>query len=56
MIQENSARAELHELRELPELRAALAAKEAQLNAVLGAARMASWRRDPATGQTTARN
>jgi PAS domain S-box-containing protein len=47
MFQENSALAQLHELR------AALAVKEAQLNAVLQAARMASWRRDPATGRTT---
>src|ERR1700737_3080997 len=48
MFQESSALAELHELR------IALADKEVQVNAVLDAARMASWRRDPATGHTTA--
>jgi PAS domain S-box-containing protein len=53
MLQENSALAQVQEQHELHELRAALAAKEAQLNAVLEAARMASWRRDPATGRTT---
>ncbi|MFL6599697.1 MAG: PAS domain-containing protein [Steroidobacteraceae bacterium] len=36
------------------ELRIALAEKQAQLNAVFEAARMASWRRDAATGQTIA--
>src|SRR3981081_1757679 len=53
MIQKKSALAGLGQLREGAELRAALAAKEVQLNAVLEAARMASWRRDPATGRTT---
>jgi PAS domain S-box-containing protein len=47
MLQERSVLAELHELR------AALAGKEAQLKAALQAARMASWRWDPATGRTT---
>jgi PAS domain S-box-containing protein len=47
MFQENIAPAELHELR------IALADREARLNTVLEAARMASWRRDPATGRTT---
>jgi PAS domain S-box-containing protein len=47
MFQESIGLAELHELR------VALADNEARLNTVLEAARMASWRRDPATGRPT---
>src|SRR3981081_2623494 len=47
MFQESIGLAELHELR------IALADKEAQLGAVLEAARMASWGRDRGTGRTT---
>src|SRR5258707_914356 len=46
MFQESNALAQLHELR------TALADKQLQLNAVLQAARMASWRRDAVTGRT----
>jgi PAS domain S-box-containing protein len=47
MFQESNA------LAQLCELRIALADKQSQLTAVLEAARMASWRRDAATGRCT---